>query len=85
MKQELKIDIDKVRRELEKVSLNYMQRRRWELWEDEIVKEFSLKLPCHEIAKQLNRTVGQVEHRKSQLGLRHGNIGVYPVRGNKAK
>jgi hypothetical protein len=63
------LSAEDVRRALVEEARKYPQRRPWEAWEDEVLREFHGKVPYHVLAQKLGRTMSMVSHRLEILGL----------------
>ncbi|MGA8903665.1 MAG: hypothetical protein WB661_01510 [Candidatus Bathyarchaeia archaeon] len=65
----IRLSKEDVRRALLDEAKKYPQRRPWEAWEDEVLREFHGKVPYHILAQKLGRTMSMVYHRLEILGL----------------
>lgn len=65
----VRLSADDVRRALVEEAKKYPQRRPWEAWEDEVLRDFHGKVPYHILAQKLGRSVSMVSHRLEILGL----------------
>lgn len=71
MSETIRINAEKLRRELQQAPVVTKRNHFWEPWEDEIVKEFYGKRDPELIAKKLNRTIAALTKRAARLGLIH--------------
>ena len=60
---------EEVRRALLEESKRYTPHRRWEAWEDNVLREFHGKVPYRVLAENLDRTISMISHRLENLGL----------------
>jgi hypothetical protein len=65
----IRLSAEDVRRALLDEAKKYPQRRPWEAWENEVLREFHGKVPYHILAQKLGRTMSMVSHRLEILGL----------------
>ena len=65
----VRLSSEDIRRALLEEARKYPQRRPWEGWEDEILREFHGKVPYHILAQKLGRTMSMISHRLEILGL----------------
>lgn len=65
----IRLSAEDVRRALQEEARKYPQRRPWEAWEDEVLRDFHGKVPYHILAQKLGRTMSMVSHRLEILGL----------------
>jgi hypothetical protein len=63
------LSAEDVRRALLEEAKKYPQRRPWEAWEDEVLRDFHGKVSYHILAQKLGRTMSMVAHRLEFLGL----------------
>ena len=63
------LSAEDVRRALQEEAKKYPQRRPWEAWEDELLRDFHGRVPYHVLAQKLGRTMSMVSHRLQILGL----------------
>lgn len=63
------LSAEDVRRALQEEAKKYPQRRPWDAWEDEVLRDFHGKVPYHILAQRLGRTTSMVSHRVEILGL----------------
>jgi hypothetical protein len=65
----VRLSAEDIRRFLLEEAKKYPQRRSWEAWEDEILRDFHGKVPYHILAQKLGRTMSMISHRLEILGL----------------
>jgi transcriptional regulator of aromatic amino acid metabolism len=65
----VKLKPEEVRRLLQQDTEDYLARRPWESWEDDILHEFYGRVPMAQIGKRLGKSASQVAHRLEKLGL----------------
>jgi hypothetical protein len=65
----VRLSADDVRRALLEEAKKYPQRRPWEEWEDDILRDFHGRVPYHVLAQKLGRSISIISHRLERLGL----------------